>query len=54
VEIGAYLPNIVPEPLDRKTFLAWCRRIDLFFVPATRDVGVLDELCAALDERKVA
>jgi alkanesulfonate monooxygenase SsuD/methylene tetrahydromethanopterin reductase-like flavin-dependent oxidoreductase (luciferase family) len=28
VEIGAYIPNIVPEPLDRKTFLAWCRRID--------------------------
>jgi alkanesulfonate monooxygenase SsuD/methylene tetrahydromethanopterin reductase-like flavin-dependent oxidoreductase (luciferase family) len=28
MEIGVFLPHIVPESLDRTTFLAWCRRID--------------------------
>lgn len=28
MDLGVYLPNIVPEPLGRSAVLDWCRRID--------------------------
>lgn len=28
ISFGAFTPYIIPRPVDRATFLAWCRRID--------------------------